>query len=93
MDFFATGVRSLEIRTDSQFVLQTMNNWEQKSQNFAKQGWKDVERDLIVYRAELEELLKFSGEVNIRFVSSVFLRSHLEACFQTGLHSFYLRQS
>jgi ribonuclease HI len=69
------GVRLLELRTDSQFMMDCMTNWIHR---WKDNGWKTSRGTEVANRAELEELDFMSSddiyeEMAIRYVSASLL--------------------
>ena len=60
-----SGVRALEIRTDSQFVIDCHTKW---VQGWMNNGWRTANGEPVVNRPELELLLNASDGMNIRYV-------------------------
>jgi ribonuclease HI len=61
------GVKKLELRTDSQFMIDCMKNW---IRGWKVNGWRTSGEEEVANRLELEELDVISRRMTIRYVSS-----------------------
>jgi ribonuclease HI len=64
-----SGVQNLELRTDSEFVVDRMTYWIPR--HWRPKGWDGADQESVVNRAELEELDAISRKINIRYVSCI----------------------